>query len=230
MDPSYYPLAAAAGYGEARLDALANNLANINTPGYKADQMRFAEVLSATGTGIHGEQFIRLTPGTVETTGNSLDLAIHGDGFFSVSTPDGERYTRDGGFRLDPAGQIVTSAGFPLLGDAGPLIIDPGTREVEIDASGRVLADGVSAGTVRVVTFSPTAPPVKVGGNLLMGTQPLPVAAPQLAQGALEHSNVEAAVEMTRMIEITRGYETYQKLIQTLDQMAAQGNNLGTVV
>ncbi|MBI5137083.1 MAG: flagellar basal-body rod protein FlgF [Nitrospirae bacterium] len=230
MDQSLYTLAAAAGYGEARLAVLANNLANANTPGYKADQLRFTEVLdAATQTpGVRMDQFLTDATGPMQQTGNPLDVAIVGDGFFVVDTPEGPRFTRDGGFRLGADGMLVNGSGHPVMGEGAPIAIDPQAGQITVQGDGTVLADGVAAGRIDVVTF-PDAPPRKAGGNLFTGTGETPLELPKVLQGSLEGSNVEAVLEMTRMIEISRGYETYQKLIQAMDQVAGQTNNLGTV-
>lgn len=230
MDQSLYHLAAAAGYGEARLAVLANNLANVNTPGFKADQLQFSEVLNGatSGPGIRMDQFVQFDPGSVEQTGNPLDVAIQGGGFFEVDTPDGPRFTRDGSFRIGSSGLIVTSEGHAVNGTAGPIAIGPDVAEITISDSGAVFADGAQVGILSVVEFV-NAPPTKVGGNLFSGFGQTPVAAPQMMQGAIERSNVESVAEMTRMIEISRGYETYQKLIQAMDQVAGQTNDLGSV-
>lgn len=231
MDPALYPLAAAAGYGEARMAILANNLANVNTPGYKADQVSFSVVLDeATGLpDITASQFTEMTAGPLEQTAGRLDVAIQGDGFFVVDTPDGRRFTRDGGFQLSGDGTLVTAEGHPVLGSGGPVVVDTEAGPVSIDARGKVWVDGSEVDTLQVVRFPDGQPPAKVGGNLFDGTGDTPVETPRLVQGAIERSNVSPILEMSRMIEIARGYEAYQKLVQTLDATSAQTNDVGTV-
>jgi len=231
VDPAYFDLAAAAGYGEARMAILANNLANVNTPGYKADQVSFSEVLDeATGLPtVSATQYTEMTGGSREQTGNPLDVAVDGDGFFVVNTPDGRRFTRDGSFRLGADGTLGTADGNPVLGSSGPIVLDPEVSGIRIDPNGKVWADGEEVDTLQVVAFPAGAPPAKVGGNLFDGTGDTPVENPRVSQGALERSNVSSILEMSRMIEIARGYEAYQKLVQSLDQTAAQTNDVGTV-
>jgi flagellar basal-body rod protein FlgF len=231
MDPSFYTLAAAAGYGENRMAIVANNLANANTPGYKADQVSFSTMLSeATGLPeVGATQYVELTPGAMEQTGNPLDVALAGDGFFVVNTADGRRFTRDGAFQMTGDGAVVTADGNAVMGEGGPLVVDPDAGPVTIDGHGKVFQDGAQLDTLAVVTFPSGAPPVKVGGNLFDGTGDAPVEEARVIQGAMERSNVSAVLEMTRMIEIARGYEAYQKMVQTLDQTAAQTNNVGSV-
>lgn len=231
MDPSYYTLAAAAGYGEGRMAIVANNLANANTPGYKADQVSFSAVLSeVTGLpDVGASQYTEFTPGPMEQTGNPLDVAIAGDGFFAIDTPDGRRFTRAGAFQMTADGAVVTVDGHSVLGESGPVVVDPDAGPVTVDRHGNVFQDGAQLDTLEVVTFPEGSPPAKAGGNLFDGTGDTPLDDPRMIQGAVERSNVSAVLEMTRMIEIARGYEAYQKLVQTLDQTAGQTNNVGSV-
>jgi flagellar basal-body rod protein FlgF len=231
VDPAYFDLAAAAGYGEARMAILANNLANVNTPGYKADQVSFSEVLDqATGLpSITAGQYAEMSAGPLEQTAGRLDAAIQGDGFFVVDTPDGRRFTRDGGFQLSGDGTLVNSEGHPVLGSGGPIVVDTEAGPVTLDARGKIWVDGGEVDTLQIVRFPDGQPPAKVGGNLFDGTGDTPVEEPRLVQGAIERSNVSPVLEMSRMIEIARGYEAYQKLVQTLDSTAGQTNDVGTV-
>jgi flagellar basal-body rod protein FlgF len=231
MDPSFYQLAAAAGYGEARMDILANNLANAGTGGFKADQLTFSEALdAATGAPVIGAtQYTDPAPGPVKQTGGPFDVAIDGDGYFVVETPDGRRFTRDGAFRLGPDGTLVTRDGDPVQGSGGGIAIDPQAPSVHVDRNGQVWADGTQVAQLEIVTFPAGAPPTKAGGNLFAGSGETAVENPRVIPGALEGSNVSVIAEMTRMIEISRGYEAYQKLVQTLDATAAQTNDVGTV-
>jgi len=231
MDPSFYQLAAAAGYGEARMAILANNLANAATGGFKADQLTFSEALdAATGAPVIGAtQYVDAAPGPIQKTGNTFDLAIDGDGYFVVETPDGRRFTRDGAFGLAADGTLVTHDGNPVQGSGGGIAVDPQAASVGVDESGRVWVDGAQVGQLDIVTFPSGSPPTKAGGNLFAGTGETAVENPKVIPGALEGSNVSVIAEMTRMIEVSRGYEAYQKLVQTLDAAAGQTNDVGTV-
>ncbi len=229
MDQGFQYLTTAARYGEARLAVVSNNLANVNTPGFKADRLAFSEVLDGANRSVQMSQYTDFDSGAIQTTGNPLDVAIDGEGFFVVDTPDGQQYTRDGGFQLGSDGMLVTASGFPVLGDGGPLLIDPQVGQVSIRKDGTVSANGIQVGRLSIVRFDKAAPPIKAGGNLWSGQGEIPVDNPQVVPGAIERANVEAIQEMTRMIEISRGYETYQKMIQTMDQVAGQTNELGTV-
>ncbi len=228
MDQGFQYLTTAARYGEARLAVVSNNLANANTPGFKADRLAFSEVLDGANRSVKMSQYTDFDSGAIQHTGNPLDVAIDGDGFFVVDTPDGQRFTRDGGFQLGADGMLVTASGFPVLGDGGPLLIDPQAGQVTVRKDGTVSANGIQVGRLSIVRFD-GADPVKAGGNLWTGQGEVPVENPKVVPGAIERANVEAIQEMTRMIEISRGYETYQKMIQTMDQVAGQTNELGTV-
>lgn len=210
------------------MDVLANNLANINTPGFKADQMHFSEVLAGTAqASVQAGQHMELTQGTVAKTGNPLDLAISGDGYFVVDTPEGDRFTRDGMFTLDAAGMLVTAQGRPVLGQGGPIAIDANAGPVTVTNTGEVWANGAQIATLQIVDFDDPASLRKAGNNLLEGGDPVAVDNPQVIQGAVEGSNVTAVREMARMIEISRAYETYQKILQTVDTAAGQTNGIG---
>jgi len=231
MDPSFYQLAAAAGYGEARMAILANNLANAATGGFKADQVTFSEALdAATGAPVIGATpYVDPAAGPVKQTGNPFDLAIDGDGYFVVESADGRQFTRDGAFRLSEDGTLVTRDGDPVQGSGGAIAIDPQAASASVDGAGRVWVDGAQVAQLEIVTFPSESPPAKAGGNLFTGTGDTAVEDPKVIPGALEGSNVSVIAEMTRMIEIARGYEAYQKLVQTLDATAGQTNEVGTV-
>lgn len=219
------------------LDAVANNIANLNTTGFKADGTLFEEFLmpGARDTQFSGPDsrvsFVRdraswhnMGPGPIEHTGNPLDVAIQGDAFFAVQTPKGERYTRNGGFQINAAGELVTSEGYQVLGQSGPIVFQPGdadisiTREgtIRVKEGGRATSDA-TRGQLRLVGFSESRRLQKIGSSLFMppaGMQPQPATGATLTQGALERSNVQAILEMTRMIEITRAYSQVANLLQ----------------
>lgn len=222
-----------------RLDVISSNLANVNTPGFKKDRMLFESLLAgnvsppavpqaATADPILQKEnvFIDYSGGSVSQTGNALDLAIDGDGFFVVQTPQGRAYTRQGNFRLAADGTLVTADGFPVLGQDGPLRIEGGL--VEVDAKGVVKVDGTEAGTISVVDFPKPYDLTKVSGALFIpaGPQVVPqAAAGSVSQGHLEGSNVETITEMVQMIENSRYYDSCQRVIKGFDSMAAKAAN-----
>jgi flagellar basal-body rod protein FlgF len=155
------------------VDVIANNLANTSSPGFKNEQMMFVEYLKETGTNGHVSlvQDISLardlSEGAFKCTKGALDVAIHGKGWFVVETPEGERYTRNGHFRLNQAGELVTTAGQKLLTTSGnPVVFSPGDIDIVIKGDGKVTASGEDRGTLRVVTFENERRLDKVAGNL----------------------------------------------------------------
>ncbi len=226
-----------------QLDVLANNLANVNTPGYKKDTIRFEAVLAATASQgaeaavdtpslITKEYSVDFSAGQVKLTDNTFDIALDGDGFFVVNTPEGKAYTRQGNFRLDASGKLVTVDGYEVLGGGGSILINGGS--VSFDSKGKIFVEGLETGVLDVVDFPKPYDLRKMGSALFMPNNP--AATPQRAtattvmQGHLEGSNVNPLEEMVRMIETTRSSETCQKMIMNYDQMTGKAvNDLGKV-
>jgi flagellar basal-body rod protein FlgF len=147
-------------------------------------------------------------------------LAIHGDGFFVIGAPEGERYTRNGNFQIGSDGQIVTRNGDPLLSDSGaPFFLSPDDAHIEIDSSGMLSTENGELGKIAVVNFD-NQRDMKIVANGLYSTpqQANPAEETKIAQGMLEESNVQPIVEMTRMIEIHRAYEGTKSFIQQEDE------------
>ena len=214
------------------MDVVANNIANMNTTGYKADGSLFEEFLSSAARAAQGSRvsFVRdrgvwhdMSQGPIERTGNSLDVAVDGNAFLVVQTPRGERYTRNGSMQINPTGQLVTSDGNPVLGDGGPISLQPTDRQVSISSDGTIsVREGNSKvdsarGKLRLVTFANPQQLQKDGSstfNATAGVQPQPATTGGVVQGAVEKSNVRGVVEMSRMIEITRSYTNISALLQ----------------
>jgi flagellar basal-body rod protein FlgF len=223
-----------------RNDIIANNLANAATPGFKKESVYvepfdvlFARITQPVGDeeGLVQPPLGRLrtgavtvyTPGPLRHTGNKLDLAINGDGFFKVRTPAGTRYTRNGAFQLDTAGQLVTADGYELLGDGdSPVVINTteGT-DVVIAQDGTITVNGTSTGRISLVDFEKPYPLRKVGQNLLELTSEDAVETePESAivQQSLEMSNVNPVEEMVGLITNFRGYEIAERMARLQDQ------------
>jgi flagellar basal-body rod protein FlgG len=253
-----HPLVSRGRTLEIQMETVANNLANVDTVGYKADQPAFAQIFAhAVGVpsasdeelftdGEHLAPYSGLGQSHVVTadmgrnfatgrptpTGNDLDFAIVSPkGFFSVQTPQGERFTRAGTFRLNHDRQLVTSEGYPVNGKEGPLVIKGEKLQVSEDGSARV--DGQPAGGIKVVTFPFPERLQKLGGSLFApvdaGNLPRILEDVQLAQGYIESSNVEAVKEMTRMIEANRAYTSMQKAISVADETNQRALTLAQV-
>lgn len=244
MNRAIYPILSGAVAQEKQLQVFANNLANVNTTGFKQDQQAFRGLLARASVAapismptmtlaasitsrpagpterVFAEPHALRTafePGRIRITGNPLDLALQGNGFFEVKTPQGVRYTRNGMFTLDNQRRLVTNLGHPVMGAKGEIRIPPGT--VQINAQGGIQVDGNPVGTVKVVEFPDKAMPQKYTEGLFVGGQPKAATNPQLQSGHIEESNVNALGEMVKMIQGMRTYESAQKLIQTLDRM-----------
>ncbi len=215
-----------------QLDVIANNLANMNTAGFKSEQVLFAEYVmpgaeaSAFGGDDRSLSFVQdgrplndFGIGGMNTTNNPLDVAIDGEGWFVVSTPDGERYTRNGAFTLNANGELSTVDGHPVQGDGGPITFAAGEGGVEIARDGTISSDAGLKGHLRIVNFAEEKALQREGDTLFSGENPEPVAKPRVAQGAIESSNVRSVVEMTRLIEVTRAYTNLAKTLGDAHQM-----------
>jgi flagellar basal-body rod protein FlgG len=243
---------------QANLDNIANNLANVNTTGFKKSNIEFQDLIYDTTraagaeqgagnqlpTGLqigHGSRVVAtskvFTQGEMTQTGQELDLAIQGDGFFQVQMPDGTiAYTRDGALKKSSTGQITTSDGLPLQGGFQP--IPAGTIGITISNSGEVTTTSSSGSQnfqVQVVRFTNPAGLNSIGGNLY--TESLASGTPEtgtpgqngygtLQQGYLEMSNVKVVQEMVNMIVAQRAYEVNSKAVQSADEMMQMANNL----
>jgi flagellar basal-body rod protein FlgF len=208
-----------------QMEIVANNIANMNTPGYKSQSLLFKEYVNPTtaeGEKISQVQdygsYRNLMQGPVTQTGNSLDVALDGKGYFAVQTPQGIRYTRDGSFSLDSAGELVTKAGYRVMGDGNsPITIQQGAGHITIMGDGNISTELGSVGKLKVSSFATEQSLIPIGNNLFdaQSAAEQPVEAPHLMQGALEGSNVQAITEMNHMIEISRLYQSVQHMLMT---------------
>lgn len=215
---------------QTKLDVAANNVANLETTGFRAQQLSFQEYLAPVRdreVGAKRERPVSLvdatlafttsTAGAIQTTGNPLDFAIDGDAYFAVRTDHGERYTRDGSFTLDGTGRLVTVNGQPVLAEGGLVTVPPMAGEITVDASGQISTKQGTLGRLRLVSFSKSASLQAVGGNLFRSDTPpdqTNASSVRILQGAVERSNVQATSEMSRLAEITRSYEMAGKLLK----------------
>jgi flagellar basal-body rod protein FlgG len=254
-----------------RLDAVANNLANVDTDGYKKDtavhkafpelllrrmsddgvyrhpfgSADMAPIIGKLGTGVEvNELFTVFEQGAMKETQSDFDLALDGKGFFTVATPWGERYTRNGSFHLGKEGYLETKEGYPVLGENGPLRVK--ANNFQVDKDGRVWINGeyaddpelmvsrenntweqtVLLDTLKIVDFDLDRYLRKQGSGLYQATDTSGPAEiiesglrPRVVQGFTEASNVDPVLEMVRMIEVNRAYEANQKVIQNGDAM-----------
>jgi flagellar basal-body rod protein FlgF len=241
MSGSIYMATSGAEAQRIRLQILSNNLANINTAGFKEDRAVFRipdeglnpDADQEEGAGVSAPYYSDAIPltthtdysrGPIQRTGNPLDAAIDGEGFFSVQTEQGIRYTRNGAFTINPDGNLSTHDGDPILGEGGEIAIDG--ADVRFDGSGNVIVDGAVTDKLRIVKITEPTALKKIGKTLFQldenkgAEEPLEYGGVQ--QGFLEGSNVNAVKVMTELIEVQRGYESYQKMIQTMGEMASR--------
>ncbi len=212
---------------ERQMSVVAGNIANMNTAGYKTEHLLFEQVLERAGKPgrvafVQDVGLIRdLGPGALETTGNPLDLAINGEGYFTVETENGPRYTRSGHFSLNGEGAIVTSGGHPLLDAGGAAIqLPPEVGGISIARDGTISTNDGIVARIGLVRFADDTRLGREGDSLLVTDQvPEPVDAPDIAQGRLERSNVQPILEMTRMMETVRAFQNTQRLLETHHEM-----------
>lgn len=226
-----------------QLSVVANNLANMNTTGFKSQRLLFEEYLMPVAEASSFERPDQkysyvldygassdFEAGAISLTQNTFDVAIEGEGFFVVGDPEGERYTRNGAFHLDATGQLVTADGRPVMGDGGPLVFTADDGDVTIAEDGTVSTELGVKGRLRVVRFEDPQTLERVGDNLFAGEAPLAAESVRVQQGAIEKSNVSGVVEMTRMIEVTRNYTTVSKMLSDGDELLRKAiERLGSV-
>jgi flagellar basal-body rod protein FlgF len=205
-----------------QMEVVANNLANMNTTAFRGENILFEEYLQ--GSGSRKSSFVQdygmlrdLREGELKPTGSPLDFAVSGKGFFTVETPDGQRFTRNGQFRLDAEGKLTSNEGFPILDENGrPIVIDAreGTPQVAKDGTINTPRGGKVA-RISLVSFDNEMSMRKTEGSLYATDEEAkPSADGKMIQGMIENSNVVPIVEMTRMIELSRSYQSSQKLMQ----------------
>ena len=219
---------------EIRMDIISNNLANSTVVGFKKSRIAFQQILRQAeqiGENMNDRETrpsthlidIRtdMSQGDIRSTGNPLDLAILGKGFFKIMTPDGIRYTRKGNFTLDPQGNLITQDGYPVMGKNGP--INTNGNEISFDEQGFLSLDGTRMDQMDIVDFQDYENLVHEGRSLftrVSDVSPEESLSPdtRIKQGYLELSNVNVAEEMVQMIHSLRAFESYQKSIKVLDE------------
>ena len=233
---------------EMRMSTIANNLANVNTTAYKKDSMAFHDVFTrfahdyvvTTKSYLRGkdmfpepkimakarlaDQAVDFTQGSLKKTGNQLDMALSGQGFFRVETPEGNLYTRAGNFLVDATGTLVTQEGNTVLVDGGPLVLPPGAK-MSVDDGGNISVNGEPSGSFDLVTFDDLSQLERVGGNYYIASDGAAETVPEdlvVQQGYLEQGNVEVVTEMVEMLETQRAFEMYGKMLSSTDQLDKQ--------
>lgn len=217
-----------------QIDIIANNLANTDTVGFKVEDLMQKTNPAEPAFTMQGPRPVKFvgedgvardfTQGVLRKTDSPLDLAIEGQGFFQVNSPNGPRFTRDGNFRLDDTGKLVTQSGFPVMDDGGgEITLDPKDGPVTIAADGSVSQGATRVGKLGVVTFQTMATLEKTGDNLYRNTsnqQPQASEDAKIRQGMLEGSNVQPILEISKMVEINRAYEQMAKIMDANSELS----------
>ena len=209
-----------------QLDIVANNIANSSTAGFQGQRILFQEFLAKTATGerisyVQDVGTVRDTSaGPIASTGNPLDVAINGEGYFAVENDKGIFYTRNGSFRLDADGQLITPDGSAVLGEGDvPFVFVPGETSIDISRDGDISTENGLIGRLQVVGFENEQAMTPVGNGLLRTNQaPIEVPDTGFVQGALENANVRPVLEITRMIEVLRSYQSVSKIVESEDE------------
>lgn len=239
MNSGYYAACTGLMSRTQALETIANNLANTSTPGFRASHNVFSSLLATSGDsplsvlnqdandyGVLSGTQLDTSQGALVKTGNDLDLAMEGPGYFAVQTTNGPVYTRGGNFRVSPQGQLITAAGDPLLGDNGPITIVG--QPISISDDGTISANGAISGRLKLVEFAPTADLQSAGGTYYSAPvgSAVPARNSQVRQGTLESSNVNPVTSVVEMITAQREVETMRRVLTMfsteLDKTAAQ--------
>lgn len=239
MDSGYYAACTALMSRSKALDTIANNLANASTVGFRAEHNVFSSVLASAGAtsgsglsqamnsfGIMSGTALDQSQGALQKTGNDLDVAIQGTGYFAVQTANGQVYTRNGAFQVSSQGQLVTSSGDPVLGDRGPISVLPG--KLSISSDGTISSNGAVSGKLKVVEFPEGTQIANIGNNYYSGPEDKATAATKsnVVQGSLESSNVNPVANMVELVSAQRNTEMMQRALSMfsseIDKTASQ--------
>jgi flagellar basal-body rod protein FlgF len=231
MDSGLYAAATALMARTDALDTIANNLANSSTGGFRARHTSFSSVLAGYGHpletqlneatnnyGLLGSSHLDMQTGSLERTGGDLDVGIDGPGFLSVQTASGTAYTRSGGLKVSPQGQLTTAAGDPILGTSGPITIPKGSTPM-ISGDGTISVDGAVAGKLKLVEFAPTADPQSMGNTYytVPAKDVVDATKSQVRQGMLEGSNVNPVQSVIELINAQRAAEGMRHAMTMID-------------
>jgi flagellar basal-body rod protein FlgF len=234
MDNSFVVGLSAQQVLRQRMDLTANNLANLSTAGFKVERLVTRELTEKPAAAsdlpkdiafVDGWMLQRdFSTGSLQRTGNPLDVAIEGEGFFTVQTQAGTAYTRDGRFTLGPDGALTTRRGDPVLGEGGPIQLNPAGGEIAIAADGTIRQDGLEIGRLQVQAFDTPGALEKLGDNLWKATDeaPRPPEGMRIAGGFVEGSNVNAVFEITQMIQISQAYQSVSGMLSQSDDLRSQ--------
>ncbi|PWL17326.1 flagellar basal-body rod protein FlgF [Falsochrobactrum shanghaiense] len=217
---------------ERRMNAIAHNVANISTPGFRGEGTKFDTIVSGKASenvnfASAGKSFIRTEAGPLIETGNPLDVAVKGDVWMSVATPQGQVYTRDGRMKMMPTGELVSVSGNAILDVGGaPIVLDPDGGAPKISSDGAVYQNGNQIGAIGLYSIPADAELTYAGNSGVVSDKPvMPVVDDMSAgvvQGAIEGSNVDGMTEMTRLISVSRAFEQVNNLLTQQENTLAE--------
>lgn len=216
---------------QRQMDVIANNIANMSTAAFKTERVLFEEYLVEDPSTGESFAYVRdygtsrnLEQGEFNPTANPLDIAIAGDGYFSVETAEGVRYTRNGQLRVNAEGFLTVSSGERLL-DPGemPILLNSKDSTIDIASDGTISNSSGAVGKINVVSFENEQDMIPIGNAIYMTEEaPIPVLNPELVQGMVENSNVVPILEMTRMIQASRAYKSSSQILSKDDDIRQQ--------
>jgi len=217
---------------QRQMDVVANNMANINTSGFKAESMLFQDYLMPVArdnelTGADQDLHYTedwstindMSTGSIEQTGNPLDVALSGEGFLTVQTAAGPRYSRNGSLQIDTTGTLVDLAGNPVLGTSGPIKFDSADTNIAIAPDGTIATSQGTKGKLAVVEFPDPQVLAREGNNYYSGPAGNPATNTSVVQGSIERSNVSGVSTMADMIRVERAYQTLANIMQRQDDL-----------
>lgn len=226
-----------------RMETIARNMANINTPGFRAEAMKFETLVSPVAENNNavvnfttaGKSYIETSRGPVTQTANPLDVAVKGDAYFSLQTPVGQVYTRDGRMTMTADGALVSVMGYPFLdGGGAPLELNPQGGAPRIAADGTIYQNDVAVGALGLFEFQPDSE-LRYGPNasVIPDKEPLPLVNASVngvMQGYIENANVNGVAEMTRLIEVSRAFEQMEAMLRQQEEMMGKAiDTIGAV-
>ncbi len=204
-------------------ETIARNLANANTVGFKKNTISFTTILSEETSTLKTDYGVDYSHGSLKYTGNTLNMAIDGDGFFGLEAENGIRYTRNGQFQLSTANELISDTGAKLLGQGGPIVIPKGGGEIVVDKKGIINMNGKEIGRLMVTNFTDLTKLVPTGNSTFAAPEDLIDDSGEkkfnVAQGYLESSNVSVVTEMVDMITNMRSYEASNNVIKTFSEL-----------
>jgi len=245
MFDGIYSVALALNNGQQQHEIIANNLANLNSAGFRKTLLSFNQAPSpnsgagagASASAGRGNQLgkpeaksvIDFTPGPLRQTERPLDVAIAGDGFFSVQGPEATRYTRNGSFQLAADGSLVTADGHPLLSGGRPLQLPPQTdiNQIKVAADGSLSVGGTPLGRIELIDFADKSRLRSVGSASFRAPPDASTTTPsgKLVQGSLEMANTNAVTEMVQLIVTSRHFEASQRVLRTIAETIEKSTN-----